>query len=260
MRPRIDINCDLGEGMGSDHELLNIVTSANIACGAHAGDEAIMAQTVAAAKTRKVNIGAHPGYRDRENFGRQQQSLDADSFKRLLRSQIDLLNTIAGRQGARVSHIRAHGALGNLTDADPAAARRLVSSLEGYKLALMTLGNSAAEQAARDAGIPVIRQFFADRAYDASGQLVSRTLPGSMIHDEKIILRRLLEALESGTIECHEDERHKGKRIDVTFDTICVHGDTQGALTLAQAIRRSLENNGIAVEPYRPVEQGSQPA
>lgn len=247
MRASIDLNCDLGEGMDADAALLELVSSVNIACGFHAGDETTMRKTVAAAKQRAVAIGAHPGYRDRAGFGRRPQALSPAQMTALLAEQIDVLTGIAQAAGARLTHVRAHGALGNLTDAESDAAQILVDSLlrQTPPPALMTLSHSAAERAALAAGLPVIRQFFADRAYDDHGQLVSRSLPGSVLHDPDTIIARLLTSLDSGALlSIH------GTRIPVSFDTVCVHGDTPGALALAEAIREALEANGIAIRPY----------
>lgn len=245
MRTVIDINCDLGEGMGADSALLNLVSSANIACGGHAGDARSMSETVALAKARGVAIGAHPSYADREGFGRRPQTLSAPVLEDLIRSQTQALENIAAAQGLALSHLRAHGALGNLTDSDPAAAKPLLAAMRGSSLALMTLGGSAAEQLARVQGIRVVRQFFADRAYDDAGQLVSRQIAGSVVHDTDAVIRRLLDALDTGFIQSHS-----GKRIAVSFDTLCVHGDTPDALALAESIRQVLEQQGVAIRPF----------
>lgn len=247
MRQGIDLNCDLGEGMGSDQALLELVSSANIACGGHAGDEQTMSACISQARALKVAIGAHPGYCDRSYFGRQAMDLPRAAITALLQEQISRLCTIAQRENTRVAHVRAHGALGNFTDADDDAARTLVATLaDGFPgLAVMTLGGSATERAAKAVGIKVVRQFFADRAYDDQGQLISRKVAGSVIHNSAKILNRLLGVLDSGKLTSIS-----GKSIAVDFDSICVHGDTPGALALAETIRKQLENNGIAIRPY----------
>ncbi len=245
VRTAIDLNCDLGEGMGSDSELLQIVSSANIACGAHAGDQHTMVAALSAAKHCGVAVGAHPGYRDPEHFGRRPQSLDDNALQQLLHEQINTLKSHAEPVGTPLTHLRAHGALGNLTDADPEAARLLCAVASQQNLAIMTLGHSAVEKAAIEAGLPVIRQFFADRAYDRHGQLVSRQQSGSVLHEPALIIPRLLSALDSGKVTSLE-----GEAIPVSFDTICVHGDTESALALAAEVRHALEQNGVTIRPY----------
>ncbi|MBB3046693.1 UPF0271 protein [Litorivivens lipolytica] len=253
MSSAIDLNCDLGEGMGSDAELLQIVSSANIACGGHAGNAQTMKEAVTAAKRWGVNIGAHPGYEDKEHFGRRPQSLSDAEIQQLLHSQIDTLREIAKAQGSALTHVRAHGALGNLTDAEPHAAGLLSAVAKQQGLALMVLGQSAAEQAARETGVPVIRQFFADRAYDRHGQLVSRSLTDSVLHEPQRIIPRLLSALDSGKVTSIE-----GDLIPVGFDTICVHGDTDSALALAAEIRHALEQHGVTIRPYPPMSRSTR--
>lgn len=247
MRQVIDLNCDLGEGMAFDDALLELVSSANIACGGHAGDDSTMAACIRKASTQSVTIGAHPGYPDREHFGRRAQSLPAADVLSLLEEQIARLCAIAATENAQVAHVRVHGALGNLTDGDDAAANTLARLVANRfpGLALMTLGGSATERAATAQGLVLVRQFFADRAYDSQGQLVSRQIAGSVIHDRKQIVERLLRALDSGKLASID-----GRDIAVNFDTVCVHGDTPGALVLAETIRRRLEGNGIAIRPF----------
>lgn len=247
MRQSIDLNCDLGEGMGTDRALLELVSSANIACGGHAGDEATMTACVRQAAARAVAIGAHPGFCDRENFGRLPQDLSSEAMTELIHEQVSRLQRICQHENAKLSHVRAHGALGNLTDANDAAARILAASIAKQfpTLALMTLGGSAVECAASRAGLKVVRQFFSDRSYDDEGQLVARPIDGSVLHDQADILARLLGALDSGKLRSIN-----GKLLAVEFDSICVHGDTPGALALAETIRKQLENNGIAIRPY----------
>ncbi len=247
MRQVIDLNCDLGEGMDADDALLELVSSANIACGGHAGDQQTMVACVRKAKALGVALGAHPGYSDRANFGRLPHSLSAAAMRQLYLGQVATLNDVATQFGARITHLRAHGALGNLSDADHEAASVLAQTVaESFpELAIMTLGGSAAEKAAKSRGLPVIRQFFADRAYDIEGQLVSRKQANSVLHDTDQIIHRLLSALDTGKLETID-----GQTIDISFDSVCVHGDTPGALALAEAIRKCLDDGGLSVQPY----------
>ncbi|WP_372809544.1 LamB/YcsF family protein [Litorivivens sp.] len=241
----IDINCDLGEGMGSDAELLNIATSANIACGAHAGDPQTMQHTLMLAKQRGVAAGAHPGYQDREGFGRRPHSLSDHAMVSLVQQQIESLAEMADAINYPLSHVRAHGALGNLTDADEKAATLLLDAMAQRPLALMTLTNSAAQRIAQQRHRPVVTQFFADRAYDDNGQLVARSKPDSVLHDEKEIVQRLLTALDRGILVTYTK-----REIPIAFDSICVHGDTPNALSLAEKIRKVLEDSGAKVRPF----------
>lgn len=231
--------------MGNDAELLNIVTSANIACGAHAGDATTMRQMLSLARRHGVAAGAHPGYRDREGFGRRACAMADTALVDLIREQIDTLSNMAEELQYPLTHVRAHGALGNLTDADNDAARLLLDALPQRRLRLMTLPNSAAERIAHDRQVPVVRQFFADRAYDNRGQLVPRSVAGSVIHDEDMIIARLLDALDRGVVL--SSEQHE---VAIAFETICVHGDTPNALALAEKIRKVLEDHGVTVRPF----------
>ncbi len=255
MRQAIDLNCDLGEGMACDEALLALVSSANIACGGHAGDGETMTNCIRRASALSLAIGAHPGYCDPEHFGRRALTLPMSEIEDLLTKQITRLCDIAARENTRVDHVRVHGALGNLTDANDIAAETLASLLAQAfpTMALMTLGGSASEKAARAHGLPVIRQFFADRAYDRQGQLVSRQLDGSVLHDSAFIVERLLRALDSGQLASID-----GHVIKVEFDTVCLHGDSPGALALAEDIRTQLEHNGIAVQAYNRQLEGSR--
>ncbi|MBN49620.1 MAG: hypothetical protein CMN85_08765 [Spongiibacteraceae bacterium] len=252
MRQSIDLNCDLGEGMGSDKALLELVSSANIACGGHAGDQQTMSACVREASNLAVAIGAHPGYCDPENFGRRRQDLSAEETAQVIIHQVSQLRLICQQHKATLSHVRAHGALGNLSDSNDVAARTLATTIAEQfpELAIMTLGHSAAERAAKACGLKVVRQFFADRAYDDEGQLVPRSVAGSVIHNRSDIMKRLLGALDSDKLVSLT-----GKTIAIGFDSICVHGDTPGALALAEAIRTQLEQNGIAIRPYNRAQQ-----
>lgn len=254
MRQSIDLNCDLGEGMGSDQALLELVSSANIACGGHAGDQQTMSACVREASNLAVVIGAHPGYCDPENFGRRPRNLSVKDTAQLITDQVSRLSLICQQQKATLSHVRAHGALGNLSDSNDVAAQTLATTIaERFpELAIMTLGHSAAERAAKACGLKVVRQLFADRAYDDEGQLVPRSVAGSVIHNRPDILKRLLGALDSGKLVSLS-----GKTINLGFDSVSVHGDTPGALALAEAIRKQLENNGIAIRSYHSSQQAA---
>lgn len=247
---RIDLVADLGEGfgpwrMGDDAALLDILTSANIACGFHAGDSQIMDETVRACVQRGVGIGAHPSFPDLQGFGRREMALTADEVRTDVLYQFGALQAIAAFHGATVTHIAPHGRLGNLVavredyaDAVATAARRLDPEL----IVLAQDGKLA--DAARAAGLRVGIVGIADRAYEDDGTLVSRSEPGAVIHDGEEIRRRTVRMVVDGVIESRN-----GVLIPVACDTVLVHGDTAGAVDLAREIREGLESAGVEIAP-----------
>ncbi|GLJ61412.1 UPF0271 protein [Microbacterium barkeri] len=250
MTRRIDLVADLGEGfgawrMGDDAALLDILTSANIACGFHAGDPQIMDETVRSCVQRGVGIGAHPSFPDRQGFGRRDMGLTADEVRADVLYQIGALQAFAAFHGARVAHVAPHGRLGNLVavredyaDAVTAAARRLDPEL------IILAQDGMLADAARAAGLRVGIVGIADRAYEDDGTLVRRSEPGAVIHDAEEIRRRTVRMVVDGVIESRN-----GVLIPVTCDTVLVHGDTAGAVALAQEIRRGLEAAGVEIAP-----------
>ena len=241
----IDLNADLGEGL-DDAPLLPFLTSANVACGAHAGDETIMARTVARLQGRGICIGAHPGYADREHFGRVDLELSFDAAKRLVREQIELLAEIVQRAGGRLSHVKAHGALYNRAAKDPRLARAIAEAVREHdrSLALFGLAGSLQLGAARAAGLRAVGEAFADRRYQKDGALEPRSLPGAVLHDpaqaaaQAVSIARDGFALASG-----------GVRVQIDAQTLCLHGDTFGAAELAHAVRTALAAAGVPVAP-----------
>lgn len=247
---RIDLNADLGEGygpwrLGEDEALLDVVTSASIACGFHAGDPTIMVETAAAAKARSVAIGAHPGFHDLRGFGRQVIRQPVREIERDVAYQIGAMQACAALAGHRVSYVKAHGALANLANAEPEIAKAVARAVAGVDrgLALMVMPGLAAERAAESAGLRSLREIYADRAYAEDGQLAPRGTPGAVIHDAEAIAARVLRMVEEGGVLTAS-----GQLLPVGIDTVCVHGDTPGALTAARAVRAGLERAGIAVE------------
>ncbi len=249
----IDLNCDLGEGfgryaMGDDEAMLEIVTSVNVACGFHAGDPDIMVERASQTLERGIVLGAHPSFDDLRGFGRRRiHGIPAAELRNLIIYQIGALQGLARSVGQEVSHVRAHGALGNMTDEIPEMADTLAGAVASMDsgLALMTMAGCAAEGAARAAGLKVARQAFADRAYNDDGTLVSRGLPGAVLDDAHAAAERVIRLAEDGVVESIN-----GKELRLDAPIVCVHGDSPAAVTMAGTIRTALENRGIAVRPY----------
>ena len=249
---QIDLNSDLGEGfgawvMGDDAAMLGVVTSANIACGGHAGDAETMFATLREAAARGVSIGAHPGYADRVGFGRRVIPMHPDEIGRMLAAQIGALQGVAALAGARVAYVKPHGALANLAadQRDLAdAIVRAVAALPG-SLALLAISGTELELAARAAAYPVYSEVFADRGYLPNGRLVPRGQPGAMIDDPEMAADRIIGLLRSGAMPVVG-----GAPIMLAAHSICVHGDSPGALVMARHIRRRLTAEGIELRPF----------
>lgn len=240
----IDLNSDLGEGAGSDASIMPHVTSANIACGAHAGDEATMRATIELARTHGVAIGAHPGYRDPASFGRVPLDLPDDVLEQDLRLQIEKLRALARRAGATVRHVKAHGALYNRGERDERTARVIVAATAAVDPALVLLAppGSAMERAAAGAGLRLAREGFVDRAYEPDGTLRSRRLEGSLHTDPEVAAAQALSFARDGGVRAVD-----GTFLELRVDTLCLHGDTPNAARIAAAVRRALEAAGVAV-------------
>jgi 5-oxoprolinase (ATP-hydrolysing) subunit A len=246
----IDLNADVGESygawvMGDDERLLPLMTSANIACGAHAGDPTVMARTVALAARLGVAAGAHPGYPDRDGFGRRDLDMTGEELEASLLAQLGALTAIAGAAGVTLRHVKPHGALYNRAAADPAVAETVARAvrLVSDRLILVGLAGSAAIAAGRAAGLPVAGEGFADRAYEADGTLRSRRLPGAVHRDPAIVAAQALAIARERSVRTLD-----GSLVSVEADTICIHGDTPGAPALARAVRDALEAAGVAVQ------------
>ncbi len=250
----IDLNCDLGESfgvwpMGDDAAMIELATSVNIACGFHAGDADTMKKTVDLAKTHGVSIGAHPGYRDLHGFGRRPiAGLTSREIENLVAYQIGALQAIATMAGHRVTHVKAHGALSNVACEDDTTARAIASAIKAVDsdLVFMVLANSRLVTAGEAAGLSMVHEVFADRAYEDDGSLVSRRKPGAVLHNADDIARRVVRMLQSGEVISIA-----GKTIKMRMDTVCIHGDTPGAVNIARVLRKALKDNGIAVAPFR---------
>lgn len=249
----IDLNCDLGEGfgawpMGNDEAMLTLATSANVACGFHAGDPDIMRRTAELAKKNGVSIGAHPGYRDLHGFGRRPiPGLTAAEIENLVAYQIGALQAVATLAGHRVTHVKAHGALSNVGCADDMTARAIAAAIKAVdrSLVFVVLPNSALARAGEAAGLTMVSEVFADRAYEDDASLMSRKKPGAVLHDAAAIAARVVRMVEDRAITAAS-----GKVIKVPVDTVCIHGDTPGAVDIARTIRAALAGAGITVAPF----------
>ncbi|WP_299358848.1 5-oxoprolinase subunit PxpA [uncultured Paracoccus sp.] len=249
---RIDLNSDLGEGfgpwrMGDDETMLSLVTSANVAAGGHASDPETMFQTLTLAARRGVIVGAHPGYPDREGFGRRVIPMTPDQIGRMVAAQIGALSALAALAGTRVRYVKPHGALGNLAAADADVAQGVAAAVRDIDrdLAILAISGTALEHAARQAGVQVFSEIFADRAYQPNGQLVPRSQPGAVLHDVDAVAQRLIAFLQDRRMPVIG-----GDPIELAADSICVHSDTPGAVEMARLLRTRLDDTGVTVAPF----------
>lgn len=245
----IDLNADLGEGfgpwrMGEDEALLDIVSSANVACGFHAGDPVIMDRTVRMARARGVDVGAHVGFPDLLGFGRRPMQIEPKELVAYVLYQLSALDGMARTAGHRMTHMSFHGALGNMAAADAALAEPLVRAVADFDpmLIVSSSASRAIEDAAARCGLRVRTTFLADRACGDDGLLVPRKQPGSVIHDQGTVLARVRQLLEEGTVTSYS-----GKKIPMRAHSILLHGDTPGAVELARAVRGVVEQAGRVV-------------
>jgi UPF0271 protein len=255
---KIDLNADLGEGfgpwpMGDDAALLDLVSSANVACGFHAGDPLIMLRTVERAKARGVDVGAHVGFPDRQGFGRRVMQIDSDELAAMVVYQLGALAGIARAAGYWVTHMSFHGALGNMAAADEKLARPLVRAVASFDPGMVIISSSSAaiEGAAAECGLTVATTFLADRAYDDDGLLVPRGREGAVIHDPATVLERVRRLLVDGIVMTAS-----GKELAMPAQSILLHGDNAGAVGLARLIREAIETAGGEVVPVSRILEG----
>ena len=243
----VDLNADLGEGAPYDEALLQIVSSANIACGGHAGDAETMARTVQMAIGNGVAVGAHPGYPDREGFGRESGFMRGDALYESLTEQVTLLADIAAEQGAKLTHVKPHGALYNdaVRDAELADVIARVAAEAPGAPAFMGMAGTELEAAAARHGLPFIAEAFIDRAYEADGTLVSRKEPGAVHEDLNVATTQAARLAIDGQVTARN-----GDQVSVRADTLCIHGDTSGAAEKARAVRDVLESRGVEIRAY----------
>ena len=251
MTHTVDLNADMGESfgswrMGDDAALLDIVTSANVACGFHAGDPDVMASTMALAVEKGVGIGAHPGFRDLWGFGRFRMQVPAESLANMVRYQVGAAVAMARVAGGEVRHLKLHGALANMASEDEDLARTCYAAALSVApdLVVMVLAATAQQRAAEALGCAWAGEIFADRAYNDDATLVDRRLPGAMVRDPGHAAERMVEMVTEGAIVTAS-----GKRIETRIDTICCHGDTPEALDISAAVRAGLEAAGVALKP-----------
>jgi 5-oxoprolinase (ATP-hydrolysing) subunit A len=245
----IDINCDMGESfgpwkMGADAEVMPNITSANVACGAHAGDPGVMRRTIKAAKQHGVAVGAHPGFADLQGFGRREMQADPGEVEDSLIAQIGALAAMARAEAAPLRHVKAHGALYNMAARDRKLADAIARAIKAFDASLIMFGLPASPmiEAGIAAGLRVAAEGFADRSYEPDGSLTPRSRPGAVIHDAAVVVDRAVRMFRDGVVLTPE-----GREIPLKVDTICVHGDTPGAPDLTRRIRAGLEAAGISV-------------
>lgn len=246
-----DLNSDVGESFGAyklgmDEDVLRYVTSANIACGFHAGDPMIMEKTVDIAAKTGARIGAHPGYPDLMGFGRRDIKASPTEVKAYVKYQLGALSAFAVSKGLRLQHLKAHGAMYNMAAVDYNLARAIAEAVYEVdrSVIILALAKSQMVKAANDVGLKVAQEVFADRAYNEDGTLVSRSKPGSMIEDEGLAIKRVIGMVKEGRVEAIT-----GKEIEIKADSICVHGDNPKAVDFVKKIREELQSAGVNVVP-----------
>ncbi|MBL8091372.1 MAG: LamB/YcsF family protein [Anaerolineales bacterium] len=233
---KIDLNCDLGEGIGNDEAIMPFITSANIACGFHAGDEKTMRETIRLAKKYHVNIGAHPSWEDRENFGRKEMNLSPNETEKIVRYQIELFAKICKEENAILTHVKPHGALYNQSARDVELARAIAQAIKNVSQdsILVGLAGSRSIEAGIKMGLKVAREGFPDRRYNSDGSLMSRNISGAVIESSDEVAHHALTLILGGGL-----------------DTLCLHGDNLNAAENAKLLRSVLEKNGIEVVGIR---------
>lgn len=240
----IDLNCDLGEGCGNDAELMKLVSSANIACGGHAGDAETMRRTVDLAMKNGVAVGAHPGYPDRENFGRLPIEMSAVEIKGLVTEQIGALDKIAAAAGGKLKHVKPHGALYTRSARDPEIAASIAEAVGGFdnKLVLFGLSDSYSITEAEKLGLRTASEVFADRTYQTDGSLTPRTSANALITDEETAVTQTLDMIKYGRVRSVD-----AIMIRIKAETVCIHGDGEHAVEFARSIRFALIESSIEI-------------
>lgn len=247
----VDLNCDLGESFGNykcglDEEVIRYISSANVACGFHASDPAVMARTVALARENGVSVGAHPGYPDLQGFGRRDMDASPAEVKAMVQYQIGALEAFCTAQGISLVHVKPHGAMYNMAGRDEALAEAICEGIYEVDPGLVLLGLSGSRmlEAAKRTGLKCAKEVFADRAYEEDGTLVARNIPGAMITDEEEAVERVLRIVKDGVVTAIT-----GRDIEVTADSVCIHGDGPKALAFAAKIREALEREAVRIVP-----------
>jgi 5-oxoprolinase (ATP-hydrolysing) subunit A len=253
----IDLSADLGEGEAAvDQALMPMISSANIACGVHAGDPDSIAATIALAVRHGVDVGAHPGYDDREGFGRRPRTLAAAQVRDLLLYQLGAVDAIARAESARLHHVKPHGALYNQAESDAALAVAIIEGVRAFDPRLRLVGRtgSAMQRAAQSLGHPFTPEAFADRRYRPDGSLMPRSEPGAVLTDADQVAAHVRSLVTEGEVRAGD-----GSRVKVTFETLCLHGDTPGAPALTVRVRQELQALGVTVSAPRSLSVDSLP-
>lgn len=250
MMKKIDLNCDMGESfgnykLGQDKEIMKYISSANIACGFHAGDSLVMNETVKNCVENKIQIGAHPGFPDLQGFGRRNMAISPDEARAYMIHQLGALDAFAKVHGGKIKHVKPHGALYNMAAKDEGLASALAQAVYDYnpELTFVGLANSYLIKAGKAAGLKVANEVFADRAYQDDGSLVPRSMEGAVIHDEDLCIERVLKMVEESEVESIN-----GNMVKLDVDTICLHGDNEKAILFAEKINKALKGKNIIIE------------
>ena len=245
---QLDFNCDLGEGCGHDAAIVPLVSSASIACGGHAGDASSMQATVALCLAHAVAIGAHPSFEDREHFGRRALVIPPDALHASVKRQIEALASICAALGARMNHVKPHGALYNAAARDRQVADAIADAVRDVdpSLILFGLSNSCLTDAGHARGLQVAHEVFAERRYDADGSLAPRGTPGAVIDDLDTSLAQVRRLLRDGSVVARD-----GSVVPLRADTLCLHGDRADAVAFAGALRAALESEGVDLRAPR---------
>lgn len=248
----IDLNCDLGESFGAyrigmDEKVIPYITSANVACGFHAGDPLVMKKTVALCRQYGVGIGAHPGFRDLQGFGRRNMNISCEEAEADIIYQVGALKAFCDSEGVTLTHVKPHGALYNMAGKDYALALAVCKGIQAVdkELKILALSGSCMIQAARDIGLTAVSEVFADRAYQADGSLVPRSQPGAMITEEEEAIRRVVRMAKEGKVTAID-----GTDVSIAADSVCVHGDGEKALAFVKKIREALREAGVEVRRF----------
>ena len=246
---RVDLNSDLGESfgrytIGADDKIIPLITSANVACGYHASDPVVMSKTVKLAKEAGIRVGAHPGYPDLMGFGRRNMNVSPAEAKAYTLYQLGALDAFCKANGVKMQHVKPHGAFYNMAATDYKLSTAICEAVKEFddSLIIMALCGGELVRAAKDMGLRVAQEVFADRAYEEDGTLVSRTKEGSMITDEELAIARVVRMVKEGKVTAIT-----GKDIDITADSICVHGDGAKALAFVERIRKTLVEEGVEI-------------
>lgn len=246
MKQWVDLNCDLGEGCTNDAQIMPFISSANIACGYHAGDIETIKQTLALAKQYNVAVGAHPSYADKENFGRKEMDLPIAEIKSLVITQIKLVKNLAEENGLELHHVKPHGALYNKSARDKEVALAIAEAVQETdpNLILFGLANSESGKAASEIGLQFYNEVFADRTYTAKGQLTPRTESNAMIKTDQEAIEQVMQMIKEGTVTATS-----GETIPIQADTICIHGDGEHAISFVKKINSFLQASQIKIAP-----------